>query len=108
MINQTHKPRKLIGTRNGLKIYHTLKAKKPINKIRPEMRKQKLSEKELRQILLERCKGLCENCHNPPDFRGLSKHEIRFRSRGGNPLDPENCLMLCGKCHNDKHHIKEH
>jgi len=66
---------------------------------------QKRKEVELIQALLIRCNGLCEKCGGLPDFRGLSKHEIVFRSHGGDPLDPDNCLMLCGDCHAKEHHV---
>ena len=39
--------------------------------------------------------------------RGLYKHEIKFRSQGGDPLDPNNCLMVCGKCSSKEHGIHE-
>ena len=59
-------------------------------------KKQKVmyGERKLRRELLKRCNGLCEMCGKPPDFRGLVKHEKIFRSQGGDPLDPANCLMV--------------
>ncbi len=63
------------------------------------MASQKRKEKELTLKLLERCKGFCEICGKWPDWRGLSKHEIVFRSHGGDPLDEDNTLMACGDCH---------
>lgn len=110
MRNRTEKP---IGTRNGIKIYigleakTNLKARKKIKPIGKERYKQNQKEKELKQKLLERCKGLCENCHQPPDWRGLSKHEKIFRSHGGNPLDELNCILVCARCHSVFHHIRE-
>jgi hypothetical protein len=105
--------RKPIGQRNGIKIYSTLKskakfkAKKPINQMSNGKYKQTKAEQKLKQELLIRCGGLCEICHQLPDWRGLSKHEKVFRSKGGDPLDPNNCVMTCGKCHSQKHRIKE-
>jgi len=64
-------------------------------------------EKALIQCLLRRCGGLCELCHKPPDWRGLSKDEIKSRAQGGDPLDPKNCRMVCGRCHSNRHGIKE-
>lgn len=98
---------KCIGIRNGIKIYSTLKVRKKINLVGKERYEQNQKEKELKQQLLERCGGLCENCHQLPDWRGLSKHEKIFRSHGGDPLDPDNCEMLCGRCHNAKHGVYE-
>ena len=58
---------------------------------------------EHRTLWFARCiGGLCEECHNPPDFTGLHPHEEVFRSRGGK-LSLENSKMLCGKCHTSKH-----
>jgi len=68
---------------------------------------QLAQEKALTQQLLIRSNGQCEKCHEWPDWRGLSKHEIRHRSQGGDPLDPGNCLLLCGKCHSGAHGIRE-
>lgn len=78
-----------------------------INKISKKKVIQMREEVVLKQQLLIRCKGLCEICGNLPDWRGLSKHEIKSRAQGGDPLDPDNCLMTCGKCHSGEHHIKE-
>ena len=64
-------------------------------------------EKKLTQELLTRCGGLCEICHEWPDWRGLSKHEKVFRSQGGDPTDPNNCLMVCGRCSSREHGIFE-
>jgi len=77
---------------------------KPISK---ERRTQLAHERILIGQLLIRCGGKCEKCKRKPDWRGLSKHEIIKRSQGGNPLDPNNCLMLCGGCHNREHGIRE-
>ena len=79
----------------------------PLKKVSNKMAKQKRQERQLKTQLFERCKGLCEDCGQPPDFRGLSKHEIVYRSRGGNPLDPDNCKMLCGTCHSKRHGLNE-
>ncbi len=86
----------------------TLKTKTKIKPTSKERYAQQMAERELKKQLIERCHGLCECCHCPPDWRGLSKHEIIFRSHGGDPLDENNVLLLCGRCHSEKHHIKEH
>jgi len=74
----------------------------PIRKVSKKMASQRLKELELVQSLLDKCGGRCEVCNNPPDFRGLAKHEIIFRGRGGDPTDPLNCLMVCGLCHDHR------
>jgi 5-methylcytosine-specific restriction endonuclease McrA len=92
-------------------------------RIRPigEKRKAEMeAEYEIRRQLCERAGGywvrsghyyrclggLCELCHKPPDWRGLSPHENKHRSQGGK-LSLENSKMLCGKCHSAEHGIKE-
>lgn len=75
--------------------------------ISDKMRIQKAKERELSKQLIEECQGLCSDCGSPGDWRGISKHEIKFRSHGGDPLDRNNVLMLCGKCHSKRHHLKE-
>lgn len=58
-------------------------------------------------LLWKRAGGKCEKCHKLPDFRGLSKHEIKSRAQGGDPTDPDNCQLLCGNCHSEVHFIRE-
>jgi len=95
-----------IGTRNGIKIYARLKSTKPINRTSKLKDRQIRDERQLKKMLLIRCKGLCEECGKPPmDGIPLAKHEIIFRSHGGDCLDPDNTLMLCNICHDERHHI---
>jgi hypothetical protein len=79
----------------------------PIRRISNKKMHQNKEERILIEKLMERCHGKCESCGHIPDWRGLSKHEIIFRSHGGDPTDPDNCLMLCGKCHAACHNILE-
>ena len=104
MINNKRKP---IGKRNGLNIYTTLKAKKKINQMSNGKYKQTKEEQKLKKELIQKNGGLCQNCNQPPDWRGLSKHEKVFRSKGGDPLDKNNVEILCGKCHAARHGIIE-
>lgn len=43
--------------------------------------------------LARRCRG----------FDAHDVHEPVARSRGGDPLDPDQCLLLCRRCHEDIH-----
>ncbi len=70
----------------------------PIRKVSKAMAKQRRAEAELKDELSERCDHQCECCRL--GSMRLWKHEIIFRKRGGDPLDPMNCIMLCGVCHN--------
>ena len=69
---------------------------KPVSKKRSKILRK---ESELKKILLVRSGGRCEICGQLPDAFGLSKHEIKTRAEGGDPLNPENCLMTCRSCH---------
>lgn len=94
--------RSYLKRKTPIKSYTRLKSKKPMNKISA---KQKLKNKELARINPPE-DGLCENCHRPPDFRGLQKHHIVFRSKNGNDTR-DNIKWLCGGCHNLMHGITE-
>jgi len=69
--------------------------------------RRRRQERLLSMGLVLRAGGRCESCGEWPDWRGLSKHEKIKRSQGGDPLDPANCVMLCGRCHSAAHRIKE-
>lgn len=87
---------------------------RPISKKRARQYRQEL---KILPLLCERAGGTwngyfcvggnCEECKQPADWRGLSKHEIKSRAQGGDPTDMDNCKMLCGKCHSLAHGIKE-
>jgi hypothetical protein len=79
----------------------------PIKCVSKKMARQKVKERELSQKLLEKCGGYCMRCGRLPDWRGLSKHELIFRSRGGNPLDENNTILICAACHAELHGIHE-
>lgn len=71
-----------------------------LNPVSDKREIQLREEAKLKRILLSRSNGRCEKCHGLPDtLRGLVKHEIKSRAQGGDPLDPKNCIMLCGACH---------
>ena len=81
--------------------------KTPLQRISAKRAKQSREEKLLIGRLIIRSGGLCEECKSKADWRGLSKHEIKSRAQGGDPLDPANCVMLCGRNHSKEHHIYE-
>ena len=59
----------------------------------------------------KRAERFCEVCHvwllkpsetdNPLAIGHV--HEIIPRSRGGDPTDPDNCILACPKCHAREH-----
>lgn len=79
-----------------------------INPISKKKAAEKRIEADLRAKLLEEHGGKCMECGRAPtEFPFcLDKHEIVFRSHGGSPIDPTNCLMLCRKCHNKRHGVR--
>ena len=80
----------------------------PLKKISHKRRKQLIQEAMLTARLLTRQGGKCYDCGtNKPDFRGWQKHELIFRSHGGDPQDESNCIVLCAKCHSARHSIVE-
>ncbi len=58
---------------------------------------------------MERADGCCEECHRPPDFRGLVPHHIKLKGMGGSKLldYEDNLIVLCGKCHSARHGLHE-
>lgn len=74
----------------------------PIHKV---SKKQAKRNRELAKIEPPE-DGKCQDCHKQPDFRGLAKHHVLFRSRGGKD-NTENLVWLCGKCHAKRHGIIE-
>ena len=78
--------------------------RKRINPVSEKRKKQIQSEKLLVVKLWNKQNGMCANCHKPLGW-GSAKHEIKFRSRGGSPVEEGNCVLLCLKCHNLEHGI---
>lgn len=72
----------------------------PINKISKKKQRQMRQERLLELELCEKY-GYC--CHYCGKTSLIVKHEIVFRSHGGDPTDPENCIILCRECHNKAH-----
>lgn len=66
-----------------------------------KMREQKAREWELREILYDNQRGRCARCNKRLSYGWYSKHEINRRSAGGDPLDINNCELLCTICHTD-------
>ena len=74
-----------------------------INPISKKRREQIKQEVELCKLLLEKQRGRC-TCGALLGWRS-SKHEIIYRSQGGSPTDENNCVLLCGVCHDRAHHL---
>lgn len=57
---------------------------------------------DTRRAVIVRDRGRCRCCGDYVGDYG-HVHEIRFRSRGGSPLELANCALLCAKCHAEVH-----
>ena len=74
---------------------------KPVSpKQMAELKRRSVLKEELIMKYGERCMS----CGGLPDWRGLSLHHKKFLSHIGNTTE-ENCQILCGKCHDLRHHI---
>lgn len=77
-----------------------------LKRVSKKRAKQLIEEGILRVALLAQCKGLCMECGNKPDWRGLSLHHDKFKSHGGTN-DTDNIRLLCGRCHSVEHGVNE-
>ena len=80
--------------------------RKSLRKISDKKRQQLKAERVLTARLIIKQNGKCANCGRGLGWRS-AKHELKSRAQGGNPMDEENCILLCGKCHSARHGIKE-
>jgi 5-methylcytosine-specific restriction endonuclease McrA len=74
----------------------------PINRQSKKKRQQLKDEQPIRKQLMERCKGVCEECGGNGFPFGIHPHESVYRSHGGE-LSLTNTKMLCTHCHGKKH-----
>lgn len=75
--------------------------KSPINKISKKKARVMREERLIELALLNNYGWFCHVCGKTHCV--LKKHEIKFRSQGGDPTDPSNCIILCIECHNKAH-----
>lgn len=57
----------------------------------------------VREAAFELDKHRCIFCHKRLDLDAAHEHEIVWRSKQGDPLDIDNVVTLCAKCHADIH-----
>lgn len=71
-------------------------------------RKHRMTRAALRRYVYSHDERRCRRCHRalylhlkdaPHELAVGHVHEWIFRSLGGDPLDPFNCLLLCATCH---------
>ncbi len=65
-----------------------------------------LTRAQVRALVMERAKGCCERCGRKVDFdvapfldHHAEVNEPGMRSKGADPLDPNQCELVCHKCH---------
>jgi len=73
----------------------------PIRKISDKKIRQNILERKLKNQLLSERGARCEKCGRTDMV--LDKHEVLHRSQCGDPLDPDNCVILCRCCHDAVH-----
>ncbi len=71
-------------------------------------RQRRLTRSQVREIVYRRERMICERCHRPvkgpddsepwEDDRAQVNERVP-KSRGGDPLDPDNCELTCRRCH---------
>lgn len=73
-----------------------------------ERKAKKLTREQCRAIVWRRAKDRCERCGNPVKHKAVAYptdpergdvNEIVPKSKGGDPTDPANCELICGRCH---------
>ncbi len=85
--------------------------RKPMKQVSDKMADQLAKERLLTAQLIIKQNGKCAKCGrsivvNGKLAFGAAKHEKVFRSHGGDPLDIDNCEILCYTDHNLAHGIK--
>jgi 5-methylcytosine-specific restriction endonuclease McrA len=73
----------------------------PINKVSKKKARIMRQERIIELQLLDNYGWNCHYCGKTNCV--LNKHEILFRSHGGDPTDMENCIILCSVCHAKAH-----
>jgi 5-methylcytosine-specific restriction endonuclease McrA len=94
-----------MGTPIGCKRKEPRKGLKRTTTLRKQSKKQAKRVRELAKIPPP-LDGKCQKCGCSPDFRGLAKHHLTFRSHGGKDRE-DNLIWVCGKCHAEYHGIHE-
>lgn len=73
-------------------------------RIKPISKKRVCVNKETYNKVYERDKGVCRLCGN----NNIELHHIYYRSERKDLInDPDNCIMLCNKCHRLVHSNKK-
>lgn len=83
-------------------------------KAKKETRQRFVERTKCREIVYRREKMTCQDCTKqckhprecwPGDPDMAHVHEEPPRSIGGDPLNPDDCRLLCGACHRKRHGV---
>ena len=78
-----------------------------INKVSDKQKVEIQKRKDLKAELMKTWNGICPDCNERPDFRGVCLIHKKSLAQGGQ-TDALNTYLGCFKCHNRKYHgIKE-
>jgi hypothetical protein len=73
---------------------------------RQQQQQHRLTRAQVRQIVFRRAKERCERCQRRVSFDVAAWRDDRaqinepqMRSKGANPLDPDQCELVCRACH---------
>lgn len=85
----------------------------PWKNVKARRRREKIARRaDCRAEVFYRDGGRCVKCgrqlklhlkNAAHEFEVAHIHEVKLRSRGGDPTDPANCVTLCFKCHGEAH-----
>lgn len=76
--------------------------KTPYRRRKPNRRKRNNFSKKVREEILERDEGLCQQC----GAEGTEIHHVRFRSQNGRGV-ATNGVLLCYTCHTKVHQNRD-
>ena len=85
----------------------------PWKKVKARRKRERIERRrDCRAQVFARDGGRCIKCRRrlalllqdaAHEFDVAHIHEVKLRSLGGDPTDPDNCVTLCHECHRDAH-----
>lgn len=88
----------------------------PWKKVKARRREARVkARRDCRAVVYKRDGGRCTKCgvrlrldlrEAAHEFEVAHIHEVKRRSAGGDPTDPDNCITLCYRCHPQAHGLK--
>lgn len=94
-------------------MFQTNPKPEPWKNVKARRRRERIQRRrDCRAEVFKRDGGRCTRCRRPlhlhlkdaaHEFDVAHIHELKMRSKGGDPTDPTNCVTLCYKCHATAH-----